>query len=30
MGVTSLFGLVGCAKAQIGKPVFNLDIRTTA
>lgn len=25
MGVTSLFGLVGCAKAQIGKPVFNLD-----
>ena len=25
MGVTSLFGLVGCAKAQIGKLVFNLD-----
>ncbi|MCS3314454.1 hypothetical protein NXX38_22455 [Bacteroides sp. BFG-637] len=24
-GVTSLFGLVGCTKAQVGKPVFNLD-----
>lgn len=25
MGLTSLFSFVGCAKAQIGKPVFNLD-----
>lgn len=25
MGLTSLFGLIGCAKAQIGKQVINLD-----
>ena len=25
MGLTSLFGLVDCAKAQIGKQVINLD-----